>query len=69
MPVAADFPDLRLASRPVPTETNPLGVKGGAETGTVGLPPAIVAAVVDALRRSAFATSIRRSHPSPYGRQ
>ncbi|MDE0057593.1 MAG: xanthine dehydrogenase family protein molybdopterin-binding subunit [Defluviicoccus sp.] len=50
MPLAADFPGFRLGSRPVPTATNPLGVKGGAETGTVGLPPAIVAAVVDALR-------------------
>ena len=49
MPMAADFPAFHLSSRPVPTETNPLGVKGGAETGTVGLPPAIVAAVVDAL--------------------
>lgn len=50
MPHAADLPRLRLGQRPVPTRTNPLGVKGGAETGTVGLPPAIVAAVVDALR-------------------
>lgn len=50
MPHAADFPRFRLALRPVPTATNPLGVKGGAETGTVGLPPAIVSAIVDALR-------------------
>lgn len=50
MPHAADFPRLRSALRPVPTKTNPLGVKGGAETGTVGLPPAIVGAIVDALR-------------------
>jgi carbon-monoxide dehydrogenase large subunit len=50
MPQAADFPRFRMALRPVPTRTNPLGVKGGAETGTVGLPPAIVAAIVDALR-------------------
>lgn len=50
MPRADDFPEFRLGSRAVPTKTNPLGVKGGAETGTVGLPPAIVAAVVDALR-------------------
>lgn len=50
MPHAADFPRFRLALRPVPTQTNPLGVKGGAETGTVGLPPAIVSAIVDALR-------------------
>ena len=50
MPHAGDFPRFRLALRPVPTATNPLGVKGGAETGTVGLPPAIVSAIVDALR-------------------
>lgn len=50
MPHAADFPRFRMALRPVPTKTNPLGVKGGAETGTVGLPPAIIGAVVDALK-------------------
>ena len=50
MPHAADLPRLRLGLRPVPTSTNPLGVKGGAETGAIGLPPAIVGAVVDALR-------------------
>lgn len=50
MPFAADFPDFQLSFHPVPTKTNPLGVKGGAETGTVGLPPAIVGAVIDALR-------------------
>ena len=50
MPQAGDFPRFRLAMRPVPTKTNPLGVKGGAETGTVGLPPAIISAIVDALK-------------------
>lgn len=50
MPHAQDFPRFRLGLRPIPTNTNPLGVKGGAECGTVGLPPAIVSAVVDALR-------------------
>ena len=50
MPQAQDFPRFKLAFRPVPTGTNPLGVKGGAETGTIGLPPAIAGAVVDALR-------------------
>jgi carbon-monoxide dehydrogenase large subunit len=49
MPQAADFPRFRLQLRPVPTKTNPLGVKGGAETGTIGLPPAIVSAILDAL--------------------
>lgn len=50
MPQAQDFPRFRLAFRPVPTKTNPLGVKGGGEAGTVGLPPAIAGAIVDALR-------------------
>lgn len=50
MPQAGDFPRFKTALRPVPTRTNPLGVKGGAETGTVGLPPAIIGAVVDALK-------------------
>ena len=50
MPRAADVPRMRLDTRAVPTLTNPLGVKGGAETGTIGLPPAIIGAVVDALR-------------------
>ena len=49
MPKAADFCRFTLGMRPVPTKTNPLGVKGGAETGTVGMPPAIVSAIVDAL--------------------
>jgi carbon-monoxide dehydrogenase large subunit len=50
MPQAQDFPRFKLGFRPVPTRTNPLGVKGGAETGTIGLPPAITGAIVDALR-------------------
>lgn len=49
MPHAADFPRIMLDTRAVPTATNPLGVKGGAETGTIGLPPAIVGAALDAL--------------------
>lgn len=32
-----------------PTQTNPLGVKGGAEVGTIGAPPALAAAINDAL--------------------
>lgn len=50
MPKASDFCRFTLGMRPVPTQTNPLGVKGGAETGTVGMPPAIISAVIDALR-------------------
>jgi carbon-monoxide dehydrogenase large subunit len=34
----------------VPTKTNPLGVKGAGEAGTVGALPVLINAVVDALR-------------------
>jgi carbon-monoxide dehydrogenase large subunit len=50
MPRAHDFPYLDVHSNPVPTATNPFGVKGVGEAGTVGALPAVVAAVMDALR-------------------
>ena len=50
MPRAADFPEMVVKSNPVPTKTNPLGVKGAGEAGTVGALPALLNAVVDALR-------------------
>jgi carbon-monoxide dehydrogenase large subunit len=34
----------------VPCKTNPLGVKGIGESGTIGAPPAIINALIDALR-------------------
>jgi len=34
----------------VPCSTNPLGIKGVGESGTIGAPPAVMNAVVDALR-------------------
>ncbi|MFM2129646.1 MAG: hypothetical protein RL477_1192, partial [Pseudomonadota bacterium] len=49
MPKAADFPDIRVTCHPVPTRTNPLGVKGVGEAGAVGSMPAVANAVVDAL--------------------
>lgn len=50
MPRAADFCDMVVKSNPVPTATNPLGVKGAGEAGTVGALPAVLGAIVDALR-------------------
>lgn len=50
MPRAADFCDMRVLSNPAPTRTNPLGAKGAGEAGTVGALPALMGAVVDALR-------------------
>jgi len=50
MPRARDFPDIDVHSNPVPTATNPFGVKGVGEAGTVGALPAVVAAVLDAIK-------------------
>jgi carbon-monoxide dehydrogenase large subunit len=49
MPHAHDFPAMEVESNPVPTKTNPLGVKGAGEAGCVGALPAVTNAVVDAL--------------------
>ena len=49
MPRASDFCAVEVESRPVPTATNPLGVKGAGEAGTVGALPAVLSAIRDAL--------------------
>ena len=49
MPRAGDFSPVVLKSNPVPTKSNPLGVKGAGEAGTVGAMPALANALVDAL--------------------
>jgi carbon-monoxide dehydrogenase large subunit len=49
MPRASDLSSVAMESNPVPTKTNPLGVKGCGEAGCVGALPAIANAVVDAL--------------------
>jgi aerobic carbon-monoxide dehydrogenase large subunit len=49
MPRAHDFCNVTIEDNPVPTPTNPLGVKGAGEAGTVGSLSAGVNAIVDAL--------------------
>ena len=49
MPRAHDFPTIEVKANPVPTKTNPLGVKGAGEAGCVGAMPAVANALVDAL--------------------
>ncbi len=49
MPRADDMCGFRVEANPVPTATNPLGVKGAGEAGTVGALPAVTSAIVDAL--------------------
>jgi carbon-monoxide dehydrogenase large subunit len=50
MPHASSMPNVECALEEVPCKTNPLGVKGIGESGTIGAPPAIINAVIDALR-------------------
>jgi len=52
MPRADDLPAFQVALHPVPSRTNPLGVKGTGEAGTVGAIPAAMNAVVDAMARA-----------------
>jgi carbon-monoxide dehydrogenase large subunit len=49
MPRASDLIGFHVESNPVPTKTNPLGVKGAGEAGSVGALPAVTNALVDAL--------------------
>jgi aerobic carbon-monoxide dehydrogenase large subunit len=50
VPGAPDLPDYELDRTVTPSPHNPLGVKGAGEAGAIGAPPAVVNAVVDALR-------------------
>ena len=50
VPRAEDIPEYVLGSTVTPTTSNPLGVKGVGEAGTIGATPAIANAVLDALR-------------------
>jgi carbon-monoxide dehydrogenase large subunit len=49
MPRADDIPPVRIETRAVPTNVNPLGVKGVGEAGTVGSLVATINAICDAL--------------------
>jgi aerobic carbon-monoxide dehydrogenase large subunit len=49
MPRADTMPPMECETNPVPTKTNPLGVKGAGEAGAVGAMPAAGNALVDAL--------------------
>jgi aerobic carbon-monoxide dehydrogenase large subunit len=50
MPRPGDVQGLKLVEHPVPTTLNPLGAKGVGEAGVTGSLPALMNAVVDALR-------------------
>ncbi len=58
MPRADDFPSIAFETRNVPSTTNPMGLKGAGEAGTIGATPSVVNAVADALWRAYGAANI-----------
>ena len=50
MPRADDFPQFKLDTVCTPCTHNPLGTKGCGEAGAIGSPPAVINAVLDALK-------------------
>jgi aerobic carbon-monoxide dehydrogenase large subunit len=52
MPRAINMPGFDFTTRNVPSTTNPLGIKGAGEAGSIGSCPAIMNSIVDALYRS-----------------
>lgn len=50
MPRADDLPSFQVETCNTPCTHNPLGVKGCGEAGAIGAPPAVVDAIIDALR-------------------
>ncbi|MBX9701934.1 MAG: xanthine dehydrogenase family protein molybdopterin-binding subunit [Acetobacteraceae bacterium] len=50
MPRAEDLCAMKIVSNPVPTPGNPLGAKGAGEAGCVGALPAVMNAIMDALK-------------------
>ena len=49
MPRAKDIPEYLMGSTVTPSPSNPMGIKGVGEAGTIGATPAIANAVIDAL--------------------
>ncbi len=50
LPSAGDLPSIQVDRTETPATTHPLGIKGVGETGTIASTPAVVNAIVDALR-------------------
>ena len=52
MPRADNLPQFDFETRNVPSTTNPMGLKGAGEAGSIGSTPAVMNAVADALWRA-----------------
>ena len=69
MPRADNLCAVVIEDNPVPTPTNPLGVKGAGEAGTVGSLSAGVNAIVDALSLLGIRQLTRRARRTGCGKR
>jgi carbon-monoxide dehydrogenase large subunit len=58
VPRADNVPFFHFETRNVPSKGNPIGIKGAGEAGTIGACPAVMNAVIDALRRAVGITRL-----------
>lgn len=63
VPSAAEMPSFKLDHTVTPSPTNPLGVKGIGEAGTIGAAPTVVNAIVDALAPLGITDMAMPAHP------
>ena len=63
VPGAPELPSFELYSTVTPSPTNPLGVKGIGEAGTIASPPAVINAIVDALSPLGVTNVARPARP------
>ena len=52
LPRADNLPSFDFETRNVPSTTNPMGLKGAGEAGSIGSTPAVMNAIADALWRA-----------------
>ena len=69
LPTAAELPSFETDRTETPSPVNQLGVKGVGEAGTIAATPAVVNAVIDALRPLGVTTSTCRSRRCACGRR
>jgi carbon-monoxide dehydrogenase large subunit len=63
VPSAAEMPSFKLDHTVTPSPTNPIGVKGIGEAGTIGSTPTVINAVVDALSPLGITDIAMPAHP------
>lgn len=63
LPRVGDLPPIAFETYNMPCRTNPLGVKGAGEAGTIGACPALMNALTDAPWRGMAAASTWTSPP------